>query len=262
MTRRHSEDINFTEMQTGLQKMQYYSLCGLGKVIHFLGIKTTYALADGFAFLAWRILRSRRENTIASIREHLKTTQDEARNLAYKSFQSTFRSFTEILFTEDFGLEHKGTHFFIENEELWEKLRSCQRPIVAATGHYGSWELLASLLGQVFQPPRPRMVVVRKYPNPAVHAFISKQREARGASMIGHRAVATSVLRALRKHGIVAFLVDHKTKNHEAYTLPFLATWRMSIWDPPFWQYARKRSFCPFFGTHGRRLSSAFAGTA
>lgn len=222
MTRRHSEDINFTEMQTGLQKMQYYSLCGLGKTIHFLGIKTTYALADGFAFLAWHILRSRRENTIASIREHLKTPQDEARNLAYKSFQSTFRSFTEILFTEDFGLEHKGTHLFIENEELWEKLRSCQRPIVAATGHYGSWELLASLLGQVFQPPRPRMVVVRKYPNPAVHAFISKQREARGASMIGHRAVATSVLRALRKHGIVAFLVDHKTKNHEAYTLPFL----------------------------------------
>ena len=35
MTRRHSEDINFTEMQTGLQKMQYYSLCGLGKTIHF-----------------------------------------------------------------------------------------------------------------------------------------------------------------------------------------------------------------------------------
>lgn len=196
-------------------------LCGLGKAIHFLGFNATYALADGLAGIAWHTLRFRRENTIQSIRQHLNTDPAAAKKLAYKSFQSAFRSFAEIGLTQDFGIEQTGTRLFIENQNLWERFQQCERPIVASTGHYGSWELLASLLGQVYKEPRPRMVVVRKYPNPAVHAFISKQREAKGASMIGHRAVATSVLRALRKNGVVAFLIDHKTKIQEAYSLPF-----------------------------------------
>lgn len=220
--KRQSDDVNFSEMQTILQKVQYSLLCGLGSLIRMLGFRVTYKLADGLAFIAWHILSSRRKNTIKSIALHLKTDHEEAEKLAYKSFQSTFRSFAEITLTQNFGMEQQGTKLLIENPELWEKFRKCQRAIVASTGHYGSWELLASLLGQVYQAPRPRMVVVRKYPNPAVQAYICKQREAKGASMIGHRAVATAVLRALRKNGVVAFLIDHKTKDHEAYTLSFL----------------------------------------
>lgn len=220
--KKESEDVNFPEIRTNLQKLQYHLLCGLGKSIERLGFDTTYRLADGIAFLAWHILSYRRRNTIKSIQEHLKLPYGEAKKIACQSFQSTFRSFAEIGLTNRFGIDQTGKRLFIENPKLWEQLQQCTRPIVASTGHYGSWELLASMLGQVYEAPRPRMVVVRKYPNPAVHAFISNQRQAKGASMIGHRAVATSVLRALRKNGIVAFLVDHKTKVHEAYTIPFL----------------------------------------
>lgn len=222
MIKRQHEDVNFSEMQTMLQKVQYSLLCGLGWIIRRLGFRTTYKLADGLAFLAWHLLNFRRKNTVKSIMEHLKIEEDQARKLACKSFQSTFRSFAEITLTQNFGRELEGTKIFVADPEIWKKLQECPRPIVASTGHYGSWELLACLLGQVYQAPRPRMVVVRKYPNPAVTAYISKQREAKGASMIGHRAVATAVLRALRKNGIVAFLVDHKTQDHEAYSIPFL----------------------------------------
>lgn len=220
--KKQSDDVNFPEIKTNLEKIQYQLLCGLGKTIHFLGFKATYAIADALAFAAWHAMSYRRENTIKSIALHLNTDTKTAAELARKSFRSTFRSFAEIGLTQDFGMEDEGNRLTIENSELWQRFKDCKRPIVASTGHYGSWELLASLLGQVYEEPRPRMVVVRKYPNPAVHAFISKQREARGASMIGHRAVATSVLRALRKNGVVAFLIDHKTKIEEAYFLPFL----------------------------------------
>ena len=40
--------------------------------------------------------------------------------------------------------------------------------------------------------------------------------------MIGHRNAAMSVIRALHKNGIVAFLVDHNTSSSEAEFLPFL----------------------------------------
>lgn len=222
MTNNRHEDVNFSEMQTVLQKVQYSLLCALGSLIRRLGFQTTYNLADKLAFLAWHIIRSRRENTIISITEHLKIDKEQAKDLAYKSFQSTFRSFAEITLTQNFGMELEGTKLLVADPKLWQRMKECPRPIVASTGHYGSWELLACLLGQVYEAPRPRMVVVRKYPNPAVTAYISKQREAKGATMIGHRAVATAVLRALRKNGIVAFLVDHKTSDHEAYSIPFL----------------------------------------
>lgn len=214
------EDVNFPEINSLLHKIQYGLFCCLGKTIDLLGFNATYKIADGFAFLAWHMLQKRQKHTIKSIQEHLHLPAEQAQKLAYESFRSTFRSFAEIGLTQKFGLESTELHF--AEPELWDKFRKCRRPIVAATGHYGSWELLASLLGQVYQDPRPRMVVVRKYPNPAVHAFISKQREAKSAKMIGHRAAATAVLRALRKNGIVAFLVDHKTKPNEAYFLPFL----------------------------------------
>lgn len=219
---KQNEDVNFSEMQTLLQKVQYFLLCKLGSLIRKLSFHTIYKLADGLAFLAWHILSSRRKNTIKSIMEHLKIDEEHAKELAYKSFQSTFRSFAEITVTQDFGMEFEGTKLQIADPAIWEQLKQCQRPIVASTGHYGSWELLACLLGQVYEAPRPRVVVVRKYPNPAVNAYISNQREAKGATMIGHRAVAMAVLRALHKKGIVAFLIDHKTLDHEAYAIPFL----------------------------------------
>lgn len=110
----------------------------------------------------------------------------------------------------------------IESPELMEKLRSCDRPIVAATAHFGSWELLASMLGQLYEAPRPRMVVVRRYHDEAVQTFIASCREATGADMVGHRNAAMSVIRALHHKGIVAFLVDHNTSPAEAEFLPFL----------------------------------------
>ena len=40
--------------------------------------------------------------------------------------------------------------------------------------------------------------------------------------MVGHRTVVAAVLRALRKNGIVAFLVDHNAPRSEALFLPFM----------------------------------------
>jgi KDO2-lipid IV(A) lauroyltransferase len=105
---------------------------------------------------------------------------------------------------------------------MLSRLFACERPIVAVTGHFGAWELLAGLLGRVYEDPRPRMVIVRKYADPVAHAFIKKYREATGAQMIGHRNAVLSVMRALRHNGIAAFLVDHNTKKDEAIFLPFL----------------------------------------
>lgn len=200
--------LRFNLLSRGASALARLDFDGLGK------------LGDRLGSLMWTCLPRRRELAIGNVARHIGVSWDEARDIARRSFCHSGRSFTEILLTGRFGMDSPRLRF--AQPDLKQALSECTRPIVAATAHIGAWELLASLLGQIYAPPRPRMVVVRRYPDPAVQAFITARREAGGAAMIGHRTVAASVLKALRQNGIVAFLVDHHALRGESLFLPFL----------------------------------------
>lgn len=205
---------------TGRTLLRFRLLSGTGAVLRLLGFPGV-ALAGRFiGHLIWYFVPQRRNLAVNNIMRHLDKSRAEAERIAHESFCHTGRAFLEILLTGSFGMNSPKLR--IASPELMQKLRECDRPIVAATAHFGSWELLASMLGQLYAPPRPRMVVVRRYHDEAVQAFIASCREATGADMVGHRNAAMSVIRALHKKGIVAFLVDHNTSTAEAEFLPFL----------------------------------------
>lgn len=205
---------------TGSERLRFLLLCAAGKVLRLSGFAGITLLGNGVGHLIWHFFPSRRELAVNNIMKHLGMSRKDAEKTAHASFCHTGRSFLEILLTGKFGMN--SPRLRLASPELMQKLRECQRPIVAATAHFGSWELLASMLGQLYEPPRPRMVVVRRYKDEAVQEFIARCREATGADMIGHRNAAMSVIKALHKKGIVAFLVDHNTSPAEAEFLPFL----------------------------------------
>ena len=205
---------------TAGQKIRLCALKGFGAFLRLFGFSGVERLGTFMGRLIWRFVPSRRELATQSIMKHLGKSREEAERIALESFIHNGRSFLEIILTRNFGLDSPNLRF--DPPELFEELRNCPRPIVAATAHFGSWELLASLLGQVYESPRPRMVIVRRYPDVAVQEFIASCREATGAEMVGHRHAAMSVIRALHKNGIAAFLVDHNTTRHEAIFMPFL----------------------------------------
>ncbi|MCQ2444735.1 MAG: lysophospholipid acyltransferase family protein, partial [Mailhella sp.] len=195
-------------------------LSGIRAFLRAFGYAGSRRIGSAIGDIIWHLVPSRRRLAVRSIASHLGIPEGEARAVAKASFRHTGRSFLEIVLTDRFGLESPSLRF--DPPDLLERFRACERPIVAATAHFGAWELLASLLGQVYESPRPRMVVVRKYPNEGVHAFIASCREARGATMVGHRQAVREVIKALHANGIVAFLVDHNTKREEAAFIPFL----------------------------------------
>lgn len=205
---------------TASERLRFHLLCGAGRFLRLFGFRGTEVLGNLTGRLIWHFFPSRRELAVNNIMRHLDMSREEAEKTARASFCHTGRAFLEILLTGRFGMN--SPRLRIASPELMQKLRECDRPIVAATAHFGSWELLASMLGQLYEPPRPRMVVVRRYRDEAVQSFIASCREATGADMIGHRNAAMSVIRALHKKGIVAFLVDHNSSPAEAEFLPFL----------------------------------------
>ena len=205
---------------TVLQRIQLALLTGAAALLSLSGFTGLRILGNGLGRLMWLALPSRRRLATHNIAVHLHLSGEDAEKMAKESFRHNARSFLEILLTRRFGMN--SPRLRIADPETFEKLLQCKRPIVAVTAHLGAWELLAAMLGELYEAPRPRVVVVRRYKNPVVQTFISSRREARGATMAGHRTVAATVLRALRKNGIVAFLVDHNALRSEALFMPFL----------------------------------------
>ncbi|WP_298067844.1 lysophospholipid acyltransferase family protein [uncultured Mailhella sp.] len=202
------------------ESLRYRLLTVAGALLRPLGFQGTALMGTALGDAIWHFIPSRRTLAVDSIKKHLNVENDEAERIAHESFRQNGRSFLEILLTGKFGLDSPKLR--IAQPELMERLCACKRPIVATTAHFGSWELLASMLGQLYAPPRPRMVVVRRYGDAAVQRFIACCREATGADMVGHRNAAAPVIRALHKNGIVAFLVDHNALAAEARFIPFL----------------------------------------
>lgn len=202
-------------LSDGCARVAYASALLLGKV-GYSGIRD---LGRGLGAAFWACLPGRRRLAVNSIRRHLDVPPATAESLARASFTHNARSFLEAVLAPDFGLDHPLLD--VERPDLLERLKREERPAVITAGHFGGWELLASLLGDV-SSTRPRLTVVRTYKNKVLHYVSTRLRSSRGAEVMGHREAAFRVLRTLRKNGYAAFLVDHNTSQSEAFFLPFL----------------------------------------
>ncbi len=176
--------------------------------------------ADALGTLLWTLLPGRRRLARENIGRALGLDNVRAAQLARRSFEENALSFLETVLIPRFGFAHPLLE--IGNPELFRRFQRVEKPIVATTGHMGAWELEAGLLGEFYEPPRPRMVVVRRYRNAALNRLIRELRGSRGAEVVGHREAVFTVLRALRRKGVAAFLIDHNTGRSEAVFLPFL----------------------------------------
>ncbi len=205
------------------QQLQYSALNSLRVFFSFLGFSFVKYTGNFLGFVMWILLKKRRRLASINVQRRLSKSRKDARKIAYNSFKHSARSFLEITLAKSFSFQPRRTKLRIAEPELLKNLLEYKDSIVIATAHQGAWELLAALLGDLDEPPRPRMIVVRQYPNPVVHKFIASCRESHGASMIGHKMVAAHVIRALKNKGVVAFLVDHRALAHEAIQIDFLS---------------------------------------
>lgn len=192
-------------------------LCGA--MLRRSGVGGVRRLAAVLGFLLWTCLPGRRRLATQAVRERLGVSGAEAKRIARQSFTENARSFLETALIPCFGFDDPRVR--VTRPDLLRRMNAGERPVVAATAHFGAWELLAGLFGD-FPAEYPHVVVVRRSKNAALNDFTSRMRGSRGAVILGHRDAAFSILRALKRNGVTAFLVDHNTNRNEAVFLPFL----------------------------------------
>lgn len=191
----------------------------IAHMVQKTGVRGVTRLAVFLGALMWRLLVRRRETTVRRIAERLAVPDDRARDIARASFTHTARSFLDILIAGKLG---SGEIPFGNGEwqEMMRRMAETERPIVVVTAHFGPWEMGGSFMSRI--PGKRVLSVVRKYGDPAVHAFIRELRLEYGLETVDHRDAAGTVLSALREGGIACFLADHNSSRRESVFLPFL----------------------------------------
>ena len=199
--------------------MRYFLYRFFADLLSALSISSLRRIARAMAFVFWHCLPSRRKEAIAAIQKHLHKTPEEATRIARQSFIENFQSFLEIFHVAKIPTDKSAGN--ICSPETLAMLKAETAPIVVATAHIGSWELLSGLAYDLL-PARNRMVVVRSQKDPALNRLMAELRAARGLEVVDHRQAAGVVLPKLRDNGFAAFLVDHNCSRKEAAFLPFL----------------------------------------
>lgn len=182
------------------------------RALDFAGI---FRVAGFLGFVMWTFLAKRRRATIERVKQHLSVSGPEAERLAKASFYETARSFMEIFLNDRFRMDYVT----VDKPDLLRKMMEPGQPGVLATAHFGSWELMGTLISQTAS--RATMTVARKQKDPVISDLIKELRGESRLIAVDHREAAGPTLECMRNQGIVGFLADHNTRRKEAIFLPF-----------------------------------------
>jgi lauroyl/myristoyl acyltransferase len=125
---------------------------------------------------------------------------------AWRVFAEFARSVTEGF--EQWGPRPRPLDVQVVNDPVFQAALAEHRGLVVLTGHFGSWEVAARILGRL---GRPVSMVTAHEPNPSVREFMHAVRTRHGFRVIySDRSIFTGlpILQALRRDEIVGMQIE------------------------------------------------------
>jgi KDO2-lipid IV(A) lauroyltransferase len=201
--------------------LKYFFYQGLGAALQTIGIRQAGLAGALLGEIMWTASPGRRKLAVRSISHHLGLDNMSATRIARQNFRHTGSSFIEMFLTRKVDLRFTAANISFVDASRFRHIKNIQRPIVAATGHFGSWELLSPLLAMHFSK-RECQIIVKHPKDRAFAEIVAYYRGVGGNQIVSKDQAASRVLRCLSHNGISAFLVDHNAKRSKSIFLPFL----------------------------------------
>lgn len=169
--------------------------------------------------VAWYVARRDRSKALANLALAFPDWGEKKRRQTIRAmFAHLGMSLFEIVWLPNLHQQLEATTIVEGHEPLLELLRE-GRSIVAYTGHCGNWEWVAyvvALLGF------PLTALQRERDEGEINEFIRALRSTAGINTIdrGSASSGREMIQALRKPGLLAFLIDQNIRT-ESVTIPF-----------------------------------------
>lgn len=207
------------------ERIEVFAFSGLAACLRRLPLPALQRLGGWFGGIVWLLLPDRRRASIDRIERHLPDLAPDRRSaaaLAKASWKENGRSYLEFFHAHAFDASRLGVSVRMADPNAVARFIDNQRPVVAITAHFGSWELLTGIFGGAFADSRPRVVLARLHKRAAMRDMMTRQRGVRGVLVVDKKGSAPLAERFLAQNGLVAFLADVNALRDEAVFLPFL----------------------------------------
>ena len=137
-----------------------------------------------------------------------------------RSLENVGRSAAEFARLGRLGPEALRERVRIEGLEHYEAARASSKSggVVAITGHFGSWEVLAAAMAA---HGFPFVAVQKPRESPLLDAVVERYRRSGGAEFLARGNAARGALRALAQGKAVAILYDQDAPKDEGVFVPF-----------------------------------------
>ncbi|HSP16704.1 MAG TPA: lipid A biosynthesis acyltransferase [Thermoanaerobaculia bacterium] len=190
-------------------------------IVSFIGrripLRRGQAIGRFLGSLAWTFARGERRKAMRNIEIAFpEWTDDQRRRVIRAMFRHLGTSLFEIVWLPNIDELNERTRF--EGTDRVVDLVRGGRSVVVFTGHCGNWEWLAYSVGK----RAPVTVLQRERTERGLGDFIVDIRKQAGIDTIdrGSTAAGRELIRAMRKPGFVAFLIDQSIRAESA-KVPF-----------------------------------------
>lgn len=204
------------------EKLAYLFLKILISITAVLPVSWTYALFRAIAMAFYHLFRHRREITERNLAYAFpEKCQEEIASLSKEVYVELSRTVSEIFLMLGDRFDIDGA--VVNKEAALAKLASMKERYpggwIMITAHFSNWELLAQFLGK---HGYSMVVIGREGDNKEIDRRITTPfRERFGNRSVHKRKAAVTIMKTLKKGGIVGILIDQKVMAHEGIKVKF-----------------------------------------
>jgi len=182
--------------------------------ISILPVSIGIRLGGALGVLAFSVLRIRRPVCMKNLKVAFPDRElKELAAIGRRSYANIGRSVMEILLLGKLDPEYFKRHVKYQGGEHVDKLLENGKGALAVTGHFGSWELMASSFHHIGYPVD---LLVGHQKNDKVNDLMNSLRKKQGLGLIELDLALRGVLRSLRDNRIVALLGDQDARRRGA----------------------------------------------
>lgn len=186
--------------------LEFWAYVSIEKITANLPEKSLKSVAKFFAFLAFRILKIRRDVVFENLKIAFPEKNfPELYSIAYGCYKHYALMSLEFMKLSRWSPEKlEGMFEYEADEEIMSWIKG-ERGFVFVSGHFGNWEVGAAFLSKYF---RPCSVIQTRQSNSWIDNRMANHRRKWGMEIIYRRGAIQNSLKALKENRLVGLLGD------------------------------------------------------
>jgi KDO2-lipid IV(A) lauroyltransferase len=176
--------------------------------LSLLPLRAALGVGAALGWIAWKLLRVRREVSMINLRQAFPERRDEElARTGLHSYMNAGRFMVEFARQAGFDDDHLRRHVELDggSEGILEEALALERGLIGLSFHFGNWELLGVAQRRLGFDVH---FLVGRQKNTLVDDYINGLRSSHGLEIIKRDAAMRRIVRISREGGIVCWLSD------------------------------------------------------